>query len=111
MVENGCFFYVCIAWELAVHAAMGEVTDDSMGVAVHDGVSMIITPFSATVLLVGSFGFRWCGFSTIFLMMNLCAVDFCHKFVYFGSEVLVLLGAVHWLFLYSAHVCNLLMLC
>ena len=63
MVEKGCFFFVCIAWELAVHADMGEVTADGMGVAVDDGVSILIIYLSATVLLGGSFGFKRCGIS------------------------------------------------
>ena len=55
---------------------MGEVTADAMDVAVYYGVSILILYFSATVLLGGSFGFRRCGVSTLFLMMNFCAVDF-----------------------------------
>ena len=76
LVEKGCFFFVCITRELAVHAAVGEVTADSMGVAVDDGVFIFIISCSATVLLGGSFGFRRCGISTLFLMLNFCAVDF-----------------------------------
>ena len=90
---------------------MGEVTADAMGVAVDYGVSILIIPFSATVLIGGSFGFIWCGISTLFLMLNFCAVDFFHQFVYFGSGVLVFCGAVHRFFLYSAHVCNFFLLC
>ena len=89
MVEKGCFFCVCIAWELAVHSSMGEVTADSMGVAVDDWVSILIISLSATVLLDGSFEFIQCGVFTLFLMLKFCAVDFCHQFVYFGSKVLV----------------------
>ena len=90
MVENGCFFFVCIACELSVHASVDEITADYMGVEVDDGVSILIISFSTTVLLGGSFGFIWCGISTLFPTMNFCSVDFCHQFVYFGSEVLVL---------------------
>ena len=68
---------------------MGEVTADSVGVTVNDGVSILIIYFRATFLLGGSFGFIRCGISNPFLMLNFCAVDFCHQFVYFGSEVLV----------------------
>ena len=67
---------MCIVRELAVHAAMDEVTADAMGVAVNDGVSILIISFSATILLVGSFGFRHCGIYTIFLMLNFFAVYF-----------------------------------
>ena len=57
MVENGCFFYVCIAWELAVHAAMGEVTDDSMGVAVDArGYSSLSFPSARFYFLVVPLG-------------------------------------------------------
>ena len=63
---------------------------DYMGVAVDDWVSILIISFSTTILLGGSFGFRWCGLSTLFLMLNFCAVDFCYQFVYFGYEVLLL---------------------
>ena len=89
LVENGCFFLVCIGWELAAHAVVGEVMADATGEAVYDRVSILIISISATVLLGGSFGFRWCGLSTIFLVLNFCDVDFCHKSVYFGSEFLV----------------------
>ena len=68
---------------------MGEVTADATGVAVDDGVAILIICLSATVLLGGSFGFRRCGIFTIFLMLNYCAVDFSHQFVYFVSEVFV----------------------
>ena len=67
LVENGCFFFLCIAWELAVHAAVGEVTADAMGVAVDDGVSILIISFSANVLLGGSFGFIRSGYFTSLL--------------------------------------------
>ena len=67
LVEKGCFFFVCITRELAVHAAVGEVTADSMGVAVDDGVSILIIYLSANVLLCGSFGFRRSGILTLFL--------------------------------------------
>ena len=90
LVENGCFFFVCIAWELAVHDAMGGVTADSMGVALDGGVFILIISFSATILLGGSFGFRRFRISTLFLMLNFCAVDFTHQFVFFGSKFLVL---------------------
>ena len=63
LVEKGCLFFVCIAWKLAVHAVVGDVTDGAMGVAVDDGVSILIIYLSATVLLGGSFGFRRCGIS------------------------------------------------
>ena len=89
MVEKGCLFFVCINWELAVHAAGGEVTADSMGVALYDRLSIIIMSLSAIFLLGDSFGFRWCGLFTLFLMMQFGAVDFFHQFVYFHSEVLV----------------------
>ena len=69
---------------------MGEVTADAMSVAVDDGVSILTISYSFTVLLGGSFGFRRCGISTLFLMMNFFDVGFFHQFVYFGSEVLVL---------------------
>ena len=80
---------MCIDWELAVHAAVGEVTADSIGVAVDDRLSIIIMSLSAIFPLGGSFGFRWCGLFTLFLMMQFGAVDFFHQFVYFISEVLV----------------------
>ena len=111
MVEKGCFFCVCIAWELAVHSAVGEVRADDMGVAVDDGLYILIIYLRETVLLVGSFRFIQCGIFTLFLMMKFCAVDFCNKLIYFGSEVLVLCGDVHRLFLCSVHVCYLLLLC
>ena len=76
LVEKGCFFFVCIARELTVHSAVGEVTADAMGVAVYDGVSILITSFGATVLLGGSFWFRRCGISNLFLMLYFFAVDF-----------------------------------
>ena len=55
---------------------LGKVTFDSMGVAVYDGVSILIISLSATVILGGYFGFRWCRISTLFLMLNFCAIDF-----------------------------------
>ena len=61
-----------------------------MGVSVYDGVYILIIPLSTTVLLGGSFGLRQYEIFTLFLMMKFCAVGFCHRFVYFGSEVLVL---------------------
>ena len=79
---------MCIAWELEVHAAMGEVIDDTMVVAVDDGASILIIYLIETVLLGGYFGFRYCYISTIFLMVNFCTVDFFHQSVYFGSVVL-----------------------
>ena len=90
MVENGCFFFVCIACELSVHASVDEITADYMDVAVDDGVSILIIYIRATVLLGGSFGFRRSGLFTLFLILNFCAVYFCHQFVYFISEILVL---------------------
>ena len=90
MVENGCFFYVCIAWELVVHAAVGEVISDAMGVEVDDGVSILIISLRVTVLIGSYFGFIRSGILALFLMMKFCAVDFCHQFVYFGSKFLVL---------------------
>ena len=69
---------------------MVEVTADVMGVALDDKVSILIIYLSANVLLCGSFGFRRCDISTLFLMLDFCAVDFSHQFIYFGSEVLVL---------------------
>ena len=89
LVEKGCFFYVCISWELAVHAAIGEVTDDAMGGTLDDGISILIISFSMTVPFDVYFAFRRCGISTIFLMLNFCAVGFYHKCVYFGSEAFV----------------------
>ena len=80
---------MCIAWELAVHVYMVEVTADTMDVAVDHGVFILIIYLSATVLLYGFLGFSWCGILTLFLMLKFCAVDFCHQFLYFGSEVLV----------------------
>ena len=80
---------MCIYWKLSVHDPVGEVMDDATGVAVHDGVSVLIISFSATVLLGASFVFRQSDIFTIFLMLNFWAVDFFHQFVYFGSEVLV----------------------
>ena len=80
---------MCIARELAVHSVVGEVTTDAIGVAVDDGLSILIVSFRATVLLGGSFGFRRCGISNLFLMLKFFAVDFLHQFVYVGSEVLV----------------------
>ena len=76
LVENGCLFFVCIAWKLAVHAAVGKVTAYAMGVSVYDGVYILIVSFSVTLLLVVSFGFRRCWISTIFLMLNFCDVYF-----------------------------------
>ena len=69
---------------------MGEVTADAMVGAVYYGLSILIITLSATVLIGGSFGFRRCDISTLFLMLDFCAVDFSHQFIYFGSEVLVL---------------------
>ena len=63
-----------IAWELAVHSAVGEVTTDAMLVAVDDGVYILIISFSATSLLGGFFGFRQSGICSLFLMLNVCAV-------------------------------------
>ena len=90
LVEKGYFFFVFIAWELVVHAAVGEVMSDAMGMAVDDGVSILIISLSSNALLGGSFGFIRSGVFNIFLMLNVCAVGFLHKFVYFGSEILVL---------------------
>ena len=67
---------MCITWEIAVHAAVSEVTANVIVVAVDDGVSILIIYFSVTFLLSGSFGFRRCGLSTLFLMLNFCVVDF-----------------------------------
>ena len=75
MVENGCFFFVCITREISVHAAVGEVTSDSMGVAAADGLSILIISFIETLLLGVYLGFRRFGISTLFLMLNFCAVD------------------------------------
>ena len=55
---------------------MGEFTADYMGVAVDYRLSILIIYFSKTVLIYGSFRFRNCGVSTLFLMLNFCAVDF-----------------------------------
>ena len=81
MVENGCLFFVCIARELAVHAAVSEITADAMGVAVDNGVSILIISFSTNLILGGYFGFRRCGISTLLLILKFCAVDFFHQFV------------------------------
>ena len=54
---------MCIAWKISVHAAVGEVTANTIGVEVEDEVSFLIISLSATVLLSGSFGFRRCGIS------------------------------------------------
>ena len=81
MVLKGYLFLVCIVWDIAVHAAMDEVTADAMVVAVNDGVSILITSSISTVLLGVSFGFIWCGVFTIFLMLKFCAIDFYHHFV------------------------------
>ena len=89
MVEKGCLFFVCISWELAVHAEM-VVKADAMGVVVYDELSILIISFIDTVILGGSFGFRRCGISTLFLILIFFAVGFCHQFVYFGYKVLVL---------------------
>ena len=67
---------MCITWELVVYAAVSEVTADAMGVAVDDGISILIISFSTIFLLGGSFGFRRCGLFTLFLMLNFCAVYF-----------------------------------
>ena len=67
---------MCIAQELAVNAVVGEVTADAMSTAVDDRVSIIMIYFSMTFLLSGSFGFRRCGISTLFLILNLCDVNF-----------------------------------
>ena len=61
---------MCIAWELAVHAAVGKVMTDAMDVALNYGVSILIIYFRTTVLLGGPFGFRWCGIYTLFLMLT-----------------------------------------
>ena len=76
LVEKGCFFFVCISWELSVHAAVGEVTADAMVGAVYYGLSILIITLSATVLIGGSFGFRRSGIFNLFLMLNFCAVGF-----------------------------------
>ena len=76
-------FFLCIPSELAFHADMDEFTDDAMGVAVDDRVSILIISFIVTFLLDGSFGFGRCGIFTLFLMLNFYVVDFCHKFFYF----------------------------
>ena len=81
--------FLCIAWELAVHAAVVEVTADVTCVSVDDGVSILIIYLRETVLLVGSFWFMPCEIFTLFLMLKFGDVYFCHKFVYFGSEILV----------------------
>ena len=72
---------MCIAWELAVNSAMGKVMADTMCDAVDDGVSILIIPLSANVLLGGSFGFRRYGIFTLFLILKFGAVNFCHQFV------------------------------
>ena len=55
---------------------MGEVSDDAMGVAVYDLVSILIISLSATVLLGDSFGFiRW-SVLILFLMLKFCTVEF-----------------------------------
>ena len=110
LVEKGCFFFGCIAWELLFHASVGEVTDDAMCVAVYDGVYILIMPLVADFLLGDSFGLRWCGIFTLLLMLKFGAVGFFCQIVYFGSEVLVFRGAVFCLFLYSVHVRYLLLL-
>ena len=89
LVENGWFFCVCIAWEIAVYASVGDITADAIGVAVDDGLSILIISSSATVLLGGSFGSLLCGLITLFLMLNFCAIYLFPQFVYFGSEILV----------------------
>ena len=76
LVEKGCFFFMCIVQEIAVHATVGEVTADAMDVALDDGVSILIISFIKTVLLGGSFGFIHCWISTLLLMLNFCVVDF-----------------------------------
>ena len=81
LAEKGCFFFVCITWEIAVNSSIGEVMADFMGVAVDNGVSILIVSLSVTVFIGGSFGFRRCGIFNIFLMLKFCAVDFCHQFV------------------------------
>ena len=52
---------MCIVWELAVNDAVGEVMAYAMGVAVYDGVYILIIYISATVLIGGYFGFIQCG--------------------------------------------------
>ena len=89
LVELGSLFFLFIAWDIAVHDVAGEVTYDIMGMSVDHGTSILIISLSTNVLLGGSFGVRWCGIFTIFLILKFCAVDFCHQFVYFGSEVLL----------------------
>ena len=89
MIEKGCSFFVCIAWELVVHAAVGGVTSNSMSVALYDGLSILIISLSVTVLHGGFFGLRRCGIFTLFLLLDFCAVGFSHQFVYFGSKVLI----------------------
>ena len=78
-----------IAWDLSVHSDVGEVTYDTMGVAVYYGVSVLILSLGATALLGGSFGFRRCGIFNLLLMLKFFAVDCCHRFVHFGSGFLV----------------------
>ena len=72
-----------------MHAAVGEVTADSMDVTVDDGVSILIIFFITTVLIGGSFGFRRCGLSTLFLVLKFVLLILIHQIVYFGSEFLV----------------------
>ena len=75
MVEKGCFLFVCIARELAVHAEAGEITTDVMGVILDYGGSILIISLRMTVLLGDFFGFRRCDIYTLFLVLNFYAVD------------------------------------
>ena len=75
MVEKGCFLFVCISQELAVHAEVGEITADVMGVVLDYGGSILIISLRMTVLLGDFFGFRRCDISTLFLVLNFYAVD------------------------------------
>ena len=73
---NRVAYSLCIAWELSVYTSMGEVTASAVGMAVDDGLSILIMTLSTSILLGGSFGFRWWGIFTLFLMLKFCADDF-----------------------------------
>ena len=62
---------------------------DDIGVAVDDALSILIIALRTIVLLGDSFWFRRSGIFTLILMLKFCDVDFCHQFIYFGSDVLV----------------------
>ena len=59
---------------------MGEVMASSVGVAVDEGLSILIMTLSTSIILGGSFGFIWWGVFTLFLILKFCADDFSISF-------------------------------